>query len=83
LKELNSAVEYFVIGSAAYIDNDKRHMNAVPKSSSLFYWADRSKEGGFAVVRVAVANMTLEFVDAFGTTLYIRKLYPRDHQLTF
>lgn len=83
LKEPNSSVEYFVIGSTAYIDDDKHHMSEVPTGSSLFFWADFTKEGGFAAVRVAVSNMTLEFVDAYGSTLYKRELYPRDHWLNF
>ena len=72
-----------MIGSAALIENDRRNKNAVPKGSSLFFWADFTKEGGFAAVRVAVANMTLEFVDAYESTLYKRELYPRNQQLNF
>ena len=81
LKEPTSSVEYFVIGCAALIDSSKEHANAVPKGSSLFFWADFTKEGGFAVVRATVSYMTLEFVDAFGSTLFTRVLQPRDHQM--
>ena len=83
LKESNSSVEYFVIGSAAYIVDSKYHKNSVPKGSLSFFWADTSKEGGFASVRVAATNMTLEFVDAFGASLYKRQLYPRNIHLNF
>ena len=83
LKEPNSSVEYFVTGCAALINSDQRNKNAVPKGSSLFFWADFIKEGGFAVVRAAATNMTLEFVDAYGDTLYKRQLYPRNRRITF
>ncbi|XP_073253709.1 tartrate-resistant acid phosphatase type 5-like [Porites lutea] len=83
LKESNSSVEYFVIGSAAYIVDSKTHKDSVPKGSLSFFWADADKEGGFAAVRVAATNMTLEFVDAFGASLYKRQLYPRNIHLNF
>lgn len=77
LKEPNLSVEYFVIGCAAVMDNSRHNINAVPKGSSLFFWADYAKEGGFAVVRAGVSHMTLQFVDGFGSTLYTTELYPR------
>ena len=60
------------------MSTSKRHLNAVPKGSLRFFWADRSKEGGFAVVRAGESILTLEFVDAQGSTLYSRNLYPPD-----
>lgn len=77
MKEPNLSVEYFVIGCAAVMDNSRYNINAVPKGSSLFFWADYAKEGGFAVVRAGVSHMTLQFVDGFGSTLYTTELYPR------
>lgn len=60
------------------MDTSQRHLNAVPKESLHFFWADRSKEGGFAVVRAGESILTLEFLDAHGSMLYSRNLYPRD-----
>lgn len=77
LKERNSSVEYFVIGASGKIDTSTQHKNAVPEGSSLFYWADASKAGGFAVVHVGVNSMALELVNCDGTSLYKRELYPR------
>jgi len=77
LKEKNSSVEYFVVGASGKIDTSTNHKNAVPEGSSLFFWADSSKGGGFAVVHVEASNMTLELVNCDGTSLYKRMLYPR------
>lgn len=77
MKERNSSVEYFVIGASGKIDTSTHHKNAVPEGSSLFFWADASKAGGFAVVHVGVNSMTLELVNCDGTSLYKRELYPR------
>lgn len=60
------------------MDTSQRHVNAVPKGSLHFFWADRSKEGGFAVVRAGESILSLEFLDAHGSMLYSRNLYPRD-----
>ncbi|XP_068720388.1 tartrate-resistant acid phosphatase type 5-like [Montipora capricornis] len=82
LKEQNSSVEYFVVGCAGKMDTSRSHRDAVPGGSSRFFWAEPSKDGGFALVRAAVSNMTLEFVDAHESMLYTRNLYPRDiHEL--
>ena len=80
LKEPTSVVEYFVIGAGAIVDYDTSNKDKVPDGSSLFFWADYFRGGGFAVVKVAVNNMTVEMMDCYGTSLYKTKLYPR--QLT-
>lgn len=77
MKESNFSVEYFVIGASAKIENNTHNKNKVPKGSSLFFWADYFKGGGFAAVRVAVDNMTVEMMDSFETSLYRTQLYPR------
>lgn len=77
LKEANSSVDYFVIGAGGKIDNDTSHSNKVPKDSSLFFWADYSKAGGFAVVHMGVDNTTLEMLDCDGSPVYKARLFPR------
>ena len=80
LKEPNSAVEYFVIGAGAIVDHNTSNKDKVPEGSSLFFWADYFKGGGFAAVHVAVNYMKVELMDCYGTSLYKTQLYPR--QLT-
>ena len=77
LKEPNSPVDYFVIGAGDIVSKDTSNKDKVPEGSSLFFWADYFKFGGFAVVHVAVNNMTLEMMDSFGTSLYKTQLSPR------
>lgn len=80
LKEQSLSVEYFVIGCAAKLNPSQHHKHSVPEGSSLFYWADPNKDGGFAVALAGVFNMTFQFIDAHGSILYSRNLYPRNIQ---
>ena len=80
LKEQSLSVEYFVIGCAAKLNTSQHHKDSVPEGSSLFYWADPNKDGGFAVALAGVFNMTFQFIDAHGSILYSRNLYPRNIQ---
>ena len=80
LKETNSPVDYFVIGAGDIVSKDTRNKDKVPEGSSLFFWADYFRGGGFAVVKAAVNNMTVEMMDCYGTSLYTTQLHPR--QLT-
>ena len=75
-------MDYFVIGAGAKLLNDTSHKDNVPKDSSFFFWADYSEMGGFAVVHMAVNNMTLEMLDSHGSSLYKAQLFPR-HSVTF
>ena len=77
LKEPNSPVDYFVIGAGDIVSKDTSNKDNVPEGSSLFFWAEYLKFGGFAVVHVAVNNMTVEMMDSFGTSLYKTQLAPR------
>ena len=77
LKEPNSPVDYFVIGAGDIVSKDTSNKDKVPEGSSLFFWADYFKFGGFSVVHVAVNNMTVEMMDSFGTSLYKTHLSPR------
>ncbi|EDO39012.1 predicted protein [Nematostella vectensis] len=78
LKEANSTVEYFVIGAGAYVEDNTQHKPSVPKGSSLFYWANQWHYGGFATVQASTSSMNITFVDAEGSSLYSRSLYPRN-----
>ena len=80
LKEQSLSVEYFVVGCAAKLNTSQKHKDSVPKGSSLFYWADPYKDGGYAVAHAGVFNMTFQFMDAHGSMLYARNLYPRNIQ---
>ncbi|RMX57287.1 hypothetical protein pdam_00012859, partial [Pocillopora damicornis] len=77
LKEQNSSVEYFVIGAGDFLWKSTPNKDKVPQGSSLFFWAEYLRLGGFAVVRASVEKLTVEFVDSFQSSLYKRILYPR------
>lgn len=77
LKEPNSSVNYFVIGAGDIVSKDTSNKDKVPEGSSLFFWADYFKFGGFAVVHIAMNNMTVEMMDSYGTSLYKTQLSPR------
>lgn len=83
LKESAYTVEYFVIGCGARMNPSKEHIEDVPEGSSLYFWAEEARYGGFAVVRAAESYMTFEFVDGLGSTLYTARLYPRDVQMYY
>ena len=82
MKEPNFPVDYFVIGAGDIVSKDTSNEDKVPEGSSLFFWAEFLKFGGFAVVRVAVNNMTVEMMDSFGTSLYKTQLSPRPSATT-
>ncbi|XP_006811313.1 tartrate-resistant acid phosphatase type 5-like [Saccoglossus kowalevskii] len=78
LKEDNSTVEYFVIGSAHVVDPSIEHKNSVPPGSLKFHYADTNSLGGFAYIEVSSTNATFTFVDAMSAKdIYQRVLYPR------
>ncbi|XP_064626660.1 tartrate-resistant acid phosphatase type 5-like [Lineus longissimus] len=70
-------MDYFVIGSANFIDNSIKHKNAVPKGSLKFHWADTSTFGGFAKVLITPHDMTLTLLRANGVELYQKTIRPR------
>ena len=72
-----TTVEYFVSGSANFIDPSMAHENSVPKDSLKFHWADTLAFGGFAYVDVTPDNMTYTFVEANGHQLYEKTVLPR------
>lgn len=77
LKENDLAVEYFVSGSANFVKDDRSHEKSVPPGSSLFFWAEQSQLGGFAVASASSQNMNITFINAQGKELYHRMLSPR------
>lgn len=68
-------MDYFVIGSANFAQNSLQHKSSVPKNSLQFFNAD--KVGGFAVVSVNKAQMTLTFISGENKELYHKVLKPR------
>ena len=72
-----TTVEYFVSGSANFIDASMAHNNSVPTGSSKFHWANTLAFGGFAYVDTTPNNMTFTFIEANGNKLYEKVMLPR------
>ncbi|CAH1774170.1 unnamed protein product [Owenia fusiformis] len=72
-----SLVEYFVIGSANFVDPSLAHKTAVPENSLKFHWADILSLGGFAYIEATPSNMTLTFIEANAKGLYQHTMLPR------
>ncbi|XP_071953999.1 tartrate-resistant acid phosphatase type 5-like [Antedon mediterranea] len=76
LKEDNSTVKYFVIGSANFVDPSKSHMDSVPPNSLKFFYSQ--PVGGFAYLTATSQNITLTFADGHeGKDIYQNIILPR------
>ncbi|OQV22226.1 Tartrate-resistant acid phosphatase type 5 [Hypsibius exemplaris] len=73
----NWTTEYFVVGSANFIEDSQKHINTVPPGSLKYYWADTSKLGGFGTFQLSDGAMTFRFIDATnGQTLHTQTMSP-------
>ncbi|XP_070562294.1 tartrate-resistant acid phosphatase type 5-like [Ptychodera flava] len=82
LREDNSSVEHFIIGSARLVDPSTVHQHAVPDNALKYHYAEKESLGGFAAVEVGPRHATLTFVDATsGKELYRHDLFPRGTSL--
>ncbi|KAK6179462.1 hypothetical protein SNE40_011817 [Patella caerulea] len=70
-------LDFILSGAANFIDPSVEHVQAVPKGSSLFHWADLSALGGFVFTEVTANNMTFNYIDASGKMLHQTSLLPR------
>lgn len=77
IKEDESSVQYFVIGCANYVNHSQRHADQVKESYVKFFWADESKNGGFASFDVSSTSMVVTMVDSTGGELHNVALFPR------
>ena len=78
IKEINSTVEYFVIGSANIVDPSSKHKDNVPADSLRFHYSEFGSLGGFAYLTATESNMTLVFAQGFeGKDVYTYTIRPR------
>ncbi|XP_033111307.1 tartrate-resistant acid phosphatase type 5-like [Anneissia japonica] len=76
LKEDNSTVKYFVIGSGNFVDPSVAHMDNVPTNSLKFHYSE--PVGGFAYITATSKNLTLTFADGYqGKDIYQNVILPR------
>lgn len=66
-----SGIGYVVSGAGNFMDPDMRHRNKVPKDYLQFFSGDAGTLGGFAHVEVNKNEMTVTFIQARGTSLYM------------
>ncbi|XP_041454392.1 tartrate-resistant acid phosphatase type 5-like [Lytechinus variegatus] len=78
IREDNSSVEYFVIGSAHEVDPSVAHKKDVPENWVKFHYADESSLGGFAYMEATTSGMDFTFADGrAGKSLYHATIKPR------
>jgi hypothetical protein len=70
-------MDYFVVGAAGKIKPSRKHEGDVPAGSLKFYWADSPTYGGFALVELDDAKLTLSFIDYSAQTVYQTTMLPR------
>ncbi|CAH1782025.1 unnamed protein product [Owenia fusiformis] len=63
-------VDYFVIGSAARMDNQRLHINNVPEASSKFFSAEERSMGGFGYVQLNEYLMNLTLFNGLNQDVY-------------
>lgn len=76
----DSGVQYIVTGCANFVNPSKEHLANVPKGSSKFFWADKTKFGGFATFSATPTLLDVTFVDSTGASLYSLALKPRNRK---
>ena len=78
IKQDNSSVEYFVIGSADIVQPSRKHANAFPSSWLKFMDDDIASLGGFARLTASKDNLVLTFMTGLtGNEVYSVKMAPR------
>ena len=70
-------LNYFVVGAANFIQNNRDHEQDVPPNSLKFFWADSILFGGFGLIEVNNVQMTFTFIDRSEKTLYQTVMKPR------
>ena len=79
IKEDDSDVHYFVIGSANYINPSRNHADQVKSEYVKFFWADSSKHGGFASFEINdIGGLTVTLLDSTGNELHLQTISPRN-----
>ncbi|XP_054748316.2 tartrate-resistant acid phosphatase type 5-like [Lytechinus pictus] len=82
IKQDNSTVEYFVIGSADIVEPSRRHADSIPPSWLKFMDDNVASLGGFARVTITNDNMFLTFMTGlYGKDVYTVKMNPRPKSL--
>ncbi len=76
LKEANSTVEFFISGAGHKSNHKQDHLDLNPQNSLKFFWppdkdtADTT--GAFMTVEITPTDMTVNFIDDQGNTLYTK-----------
>ena len=70
-------MDYFVIGAADYVQDNKKHEGSVPSGSSKYYWAELMELGGFAYFEATAENLVLTFFNGYRKPLYKQVMKPR------
>lgn len=69
-------MDYFVSGSACFIDPSKKHQDKLPPNSLMFHWANPFSLGAFTYVELNPENMTVAFL-IDGKKIYSYSKEPR------
>ncbi|GIY78675.1 tartrate-resistant acid phosphatase type 5 [Caerostris darwini] len=77
VEEGDEKMDYFVTGSANYIDPSQKNSNKIPPGSLLFHWGDPFSLGAFSYVDINTSNMTVTFILSNGKVLYASSRGPR------
>ncbi|XP_071488281.1 tartrate-resistant acid phosphatase type 5-like [Diadema antillarum] len=78
IKQGNSSVEYFVIGSADVVDPSRKHADSIPPSWLKFMDDNIASLGGFARVTASSESMKLTFITGLmGKEVYSVVMHPR------
>ncbi|XP_054707866.1 tartrate-resistant acid phosphatase type 5-like [Uloborus diversus] len=77
VKTNSTVMDYFVSGSANFIDPSKRHFKEIPPNSLLFHWGNPYSLGAFTFMDISAKNMTVAFVHSVGKFLYSYSREPR------
>ena len=70
-------MDYFVVGSANFVEDSQAHKDAVPAGSSKFYYAS---DGGIGVVAFNKTQMSMTFISGGNKELYQHVMKPRRGQ---
>ncbi|KAF8782382.1 tartrate-resistant acid phosphatase type 5-like [Argiope bruennichi] len=70
-------MDYFVTGSANFIDPSTKNIREIPPGSLRFHWNDPFSLGAFSYLDINASNMTVTFVLSNGKILYISSKKPR------
>ncbi|GBN37961.1 Tartrate-resistant acid phosphatase type 5 [Araneus ventricosus] len=77
VQERGQTMDYFVTGSANFIDPSTKNKNEIPPGSLRFRWGDPFSLGAFTYLDISSSNMTVTFILSSGKTLYVSSKKPR------